>query len=648
MKTYKQRTHDILKKAEKQKALRKKVTISTIATAACVALTAISLVLFLPLKAPEAPIDAYKNNEYFSVIKPLNAQFDTTAQPVHYKNNFEKWTAELKDLFSFKVGDTAPNGGMQDTTMDSAVPEVPEYGVDDGLDGGVGGEGNQNGEYVETTDNQVAGVIEGDLLKRTTTHAFYLCMLKDNGALKGGYPVLRVYTLAGENSKLIHEYTIAKNGAECISAYPELYLSQDGKTLTLVCMLRKMSGGKAERYTEIITFDISTPNAVQEVGRNYLSGSYISSRSVNGQLFIVNNFNVNKMPNFDDYASYIPQYGENLEELTLVDGEDIIVPDKITAQKHTVVLQIDQATGEILDCMALYCYSADLYVSQNNLYLTREFTSITDWENMTEITCLSYGEEGFAKLGAVTVEGAVLNQYSMDEYDGIFRVVTSVYRPYTSASIYCVDMDTWKIIGSVTEFSPKGEDVQSVRFDKEKAYVCTARIVTLTDPVYAFNLSDPTNITYKDTGEIKGYSTSLVQFGNGFLLGIGVNANESLKIEIYEETEKGVEIYATYEPYYDPHNPLSNIDFSSEYKAYFIDRDRWLVGLGTSYYDTDTGRGVVQQYRLIRFDGYGFSEVFVIDLLGLDNWKRACLIEDENGDEYFYIFSSEFKVIKIS
>ncbi len=650
MKTYKQRTDSILKKAEKQKSIRKKVTISAITATACAAVMAFSLVLFTPFKVPENPINAYKNDEYFSLIKPLNAQFEKKSNKPVYKNNFEKWTAELKNLFSSDVKGGANgwlDGAIDDDSTEIGFPEFDVEFDDTATEGAPGDTGtNENGGYEETTDNQVEGVIEGDLFKRTKTHVFYLCQLKEDGSLKGGYPTLRVYSIAGANSQLVHEYKITSQGADSIAAYPDLYLSQDGKTLTVVTIAVKRGNQQAERFTEVITMDVSNPASVKEVGRKYLKGSYVSSRSVDGKLLIVNNFNVNKMPDFDDYASYIPQYGDSMESMEFVDSENIIVPDKINSTKHTVVMELDQATGEIEDCMALYCYSADLYVSQSNIFFTREFLSATDRETMSEITCISYGDEGFAKVGAVTVEGDVLNQYSMDEYNGILRVVTSVYRPFTSASLYCVDMQTWEIIGSVTEFSPRGENVQSVRFDKDKAYVCTAIVITLTDPVYAFNLSDPTNITYKDTGEIKGFSSSLVQFRNGFFLGIGVNGNDSLKIDMYEETENGVEIYATYEPSFDPKNPLTNIEFSPQYKSYFIDRERGLIGLGTWYYDTSIG-DVVQQYRLIQFDGYGFSEVFVVDLCGLEDWKRACLIEDEEGNGWFYMFSAEFKVQQI-
>ena len=115
----------------------------------------------------------------------------------------------------------------------------------------------------------------------------------------------------------------------------------------------------------------------------------------------------------------------------------------------------------------------------------------------------------------------------MDEKDGILRVVTTVeygsysdayghgwFVPaYTSASLYCVSLEDFETVASVEKFAPEGEQVQSVRFDGDYAYVCTS--VNFSDPVFFFDLSDLSNITYTDTGEIEGFSSSLVDFENG-------------------------------------------------------------------------------------------------------------------------------------
>ena len=118
-----------------------------------------------------------------------------------------------------------------------------------------------------------------------------------------------------------------------------------------------------------------------------------------------------------------------------------------------------------------------------------------------------------------------------------------------------------------------GEEATAVRFDGVYAYVCTAEVITLTDPVYFFDLSDLSNITYTDTGTIDGFSTSLIQLEDGYLLGIGYNEERNLKIEIYEETESGVQSVCTYE---------KACGFSEVYKSYFIDREKNLIGLATT------------------------------------------------------------------
>ena len=77
MKTYKQRAEDILKKAQHQKNIRKAAMASVLSTVACAAIIAFSCVLFVPFAPPVSPVEAYKNDEYYAVIKPLNARFES-------------------------------------------------------------------------------------------------------------------------------------------------------------------------------------------------------------------------------------------------------------------------------------------------------------------------------------------------------------------------------------------------------------------------------------------------------------------------------------------------------------------------------------------------------------------------------------------
>ena len=135
-----------------------------------------------------------------------------------------------------------------------------------------------------------------------------------------------------------------------------------------------------------------------------------------------------------------------------------------------------------------------------------------------------------------------------------------------------------------------------------------------------FDLSDINNITYKETGTIEGFSTSLINMGNGFLLGIG-DGGQGLKLEIYKETPTGVESYCKYEYRFG--------DYSSDYKAYYVDRENQLIGLGIWQRALEMRSG----YVVLHFDGTSLTEVLYEDVEGSFDKMRAVYI-----DGYMYIF----------
>jgi uncharacterized secreted protein with C-terminal beta-propeller domain len=171
--------------------------------------------------------------------------------------------------------------------------------------------------------------------------------------------------------------------------------------------------------------------------------------------------------------------------------------------------------------------------------------------------------------------------------------------------------------------------VKSARFDGANAYVCTS--VELSDPVFFFDLSDIDNITWKDTGTIEGFSSSLVNFGDGFLLGIGRgNSWNTVKIEVYEESGDGVVSVCKYE--------VEQGYYSNDYKSYFIDREKGLVGLGIDRYDGDA------RYVLLHFNGYDIYEI--ANVLQGDGYLESYRAFIEDG--YLYVFSiSNFTVTNI-
>jgi len=326
------------------------------------------------------------------------------------------------------------------------------------------------------------------------------------------------------------------------------------------------------------------------------------------------------------------------------------------------VLKLDENTLDLKGTAAYLSYSEDVYVSEGHVFLTHVFADKQENEDgtftrnsMTEISCLSYGGDGFERKGDVTVRGYVKDQWSMDEYEGILRVFTTTnattIREHTynngsvsaeilqtatgvsNASLYCIDLSTFEVAASVIDFAPPREEIQSVRFDGETAYVCTS--IEMSDPVFFFDLSDLGNITYKDTGTIEGFSTSLINLGGGYLLGIGRGDSwSSFKVEVYEETEDGVRSVCAYE--------LEGADYSTEYKSYYVDRQNQLVGIGI-YDNSYRDRNEQSRYILLLFDGYELVELVNVHLDGEPANMRGVYI-----DGYMYMFGrSDFKVEKV-
>src|SRR3989344_3578858 len=132
--------------------------------------------------------------------------------------------------------------------------------------------------------------------------------------------------------------------------------------------------------------------------------------------------------------------------------------------------------------------------------------------NKDEIKYLARGE----------VPGTVLNQFSMDEYQGNFRIATTTGDLFSGSSLnhmYVLDenLDT---IGRLEDLGYK-EKIYSVRFIDERAYMVTFKKI---DPLFVIDLSNPENP--KVLGELKilGYSDYLHPYDENHIIGIGKEA----------------------------------------------------------------------------------------------------------------------------
>ncbi len=608
---------DPTKKPKLTKWLGKK-SVKYGALAACVCCLIIGAIwLFAPLRTPKTDTSKHRGSDYYEIIEKLADYYHK--DPEH-SNRFEVLT---DDLMNGILG-----GGIKGEGNDMEMaPGAPSEG--------------ENQAYEEVTDNQVAGVTEGDRIKRSDRYIYYL---HEN--------MLYVYSIEGEDSKRMAAFEIPTD--HMFMPYFqdwELFLSEDCKTVTVLAggapLHEKNENRNIPSVVTLYSLDVTNPMTIRVKNKVTVSGDYMTARIVDGEILLITKYETYAESDYSDVSTFVPgiDVGNGME---CISADDIYVPDTLSNGFYTVISKFDEATLSLLGNKALLSFYEEAYITEDTIYVTRDYQQQKDktYHSYTEIVAVSYSGETVEVEGSTSVEGEVKDRFSMDEYEGMLRVVTTtrvseerrdgwtigmnLVWDKTNANLYVIDLATWETVAKVEHFAPTGETVQSVRFDKENAYVCTVMEPTLSDPVFFFDLSDLQNITYKDTGTIEGYSSSLINFGDGYLLGIGVGDEwNTVKLEVYEETEHKVVSVCKYEiPY---------ARYSTEYKSYYINRDMSLIGLGI-----DQGSDMTR-YLVLFFDGTTLHELLYTQLAGQVEQHRAVWI-----DGYMYMLGADdFKVEKI-
>lgn len=545
-------------------------------------------------------------------------------------------------------------GSLQDTIFDESLKdESGDWGdMSDKSEEDMSGkleedmsdkeEEDAEDSYKETTDLQTQGVIEGDIIKRSNKYIFHL-----NGSTLNVYSIDGKFSVCVGTIKLNSALEYIKNGVDVKAtddeikneilvdyAVREMYLSRDCKTVSIIVSDSLSFGSAYVPYVTILSVSVEDPSDIYIKNVSTLFGSYVESRMIGNELFVFTKHYARK-----DYLA-IPQYSDG-EGFKLFDKENIHVGGRDN-NTYLLAYRMNESTLKMNKASAFLSYGDDIYVSENNIYLTNEKTQKTAEEKntVTEILRVEYKNGGFENKGSVVIDGYLKDRYSLSEYDGFLRAVTTdngvrydengdvLYQYSSNANLYIVELESMQVYNSLIRFAPDGETVRSVRFKGAYAYVCTA--IQMTDPVFFIDMSDVHNLEIKDTGTITGFSTTLIDFG-GDLLGIGVDSGaRSFKLEVYRETETGVERVCCL---------IKNATYASEYKAYYINRELGLIGLAiTDYYNITNHPN---RYVLYRYDGSCFIEVLNVETRGTKNLHRGILIDD-----YFYILSNDVFMVE--
>jgi len=257
-------------------------------------------------------------------------------------------------------------------------------------------------------------------------------------------------------------------------------------------------------------------------------GQYVSSRMIGDYAYVVTNEPVYEQ---DDELN-LPKIHSGGKE-TEIPATDIYYSDVSDYYyMYTTIIAINtqnddqEPTYETI----LLGASSNLYVSLNNIYLTFPVWGKDMWGfEKSSIHRIHIEGDEIEYVASGEVPGMVLNQFSMDEYAGYFRVATTTYEETPRNNVYILDMDL-NIVGSLEDLAP-GETIYSARFMGQRGYLVTFKQV---DPLFVIDLSNPRYPEELGYLKVTGYSDYLHPYDENHLIGIGKETTEEGEFAWYQ------------------------------------------------------------------------------------------------------------------
>lgn len=278
--------------------------------------------------------------------------------------------------------------------------------------------------------------------------------------------------------------------------------------------------------TTVRVYDVSN-KANPVLTREFsVDGNYFSSRMIGDYVYMV----ATQYTYLYETDVFLPRVHSNNETETIEATDIYFYDNSDTSYAFTtlVAVNIQNDAQEPAHETVLLGGTSGLYVSTGNIYMTfPEYNWQEDEEMKTKIYKAKIDREAITFVAEGEVPGYVLNQFSMDEYNGYFRVATTVNNnnwrtfaaenePTTKNNVYVLD-GSLNVVGSLENLAP-GEQIYSARFMGNRAYVVTFRNV---DPLFVIDLSQPTAPVVLGQLKVTGYSGYLHPYDENHIIGIG-------------------------------------------------------------------------------------------------------------------------------
>ncbi len=589
---------------------------------------------------------------------------------------------ELKNFLKDNAGATGYYYGASEM-MNKGVGIAPSAATS------VDSAGGEAAQDFSTTNIQVEGVDEADIVKNDGKYIYVV----------SGNKVDIVNAYPAENMKIISEIDLKEDVGQIFINGDKLIVFASGyeyvpytETQCLANYGYGGCGGNSAYKSLVYIYNIEdkeNPVLEQNISAD---GNYVDSRMIGDYVYVISNKYVNTV------NPEPPVYIMNGVEKQVAVGDIYYWPYPDDSYVFTSIMAVDVNNGEFNSEVYLTGYTGTIYVSQDNIYLTRQkridskdynellfgvysdilpllerekvekimdsdkssyekqaeigniikdysdsltgnaksefdqnlVKALEDFQakiakesEKTVINKININEKNIEYKGAGEVPGNVLNQFSMDEYEGYFRVATTTGEIWSGNSLnhlYVLDGDL-KIVGKVEDLA-HGEKIYSTRFLGERAYIVTFKKV---DPLFVIDLKTPEDPKVLGYLKITGFSDYLHPYDENHIIGVGKEAVAASDTEVGSRNLD----FAWYQGL-----KISLFDVSDV--ANPVEEAKIVIG------DRGTDSSALYDHKAFLFDKEKKLLVIPVTLAEIDRTKYRTCSEDElkSYDSYSYCLTA--------
>ncbi|MEE9224067.1 MAG: beta-propeller domain-containing protein, partial [Thermoplasmata archaeon] len=347
----------------------------------------------------------------------------------------------------------------------------------------------------------------------------------------------------------------------------------------------------------VLVYDISSkshPNLIQNVTAE---GYYVDSRLIGDHVYLAVTHYLWYWYNDDEI--HLPVITNNGVTRQIKPWDIYYWADPASSYTLTSIISINVEDSTLNQKIYLTDAGHEMYVSEDYVYLAKQHYVVSvsgsgsRWFPNTVIHKIAINEGRISYVASGIVPGRILNQFSMDEHKGYFRIATTTggwWRDESKNNVYVMNKDM-ETVGKLEGLAP-GETIYSARFFGNRCYLVTFKKI---DPFFVIDLRNPESPKVLGKLKIPGFSTYLHPYDENHVIGIGKNADDQgdfawfqgLKMSLFDVTN-------VYRP-----KEIAKIDIGDrgtqsealyDHKAFLFDKSRDLLIIPIQLHEVDESK----------------------------------------------------------